>query len=188
MRKILALLIVTIPALTLLVSAGGSAEASNTGTHYCLTNSSSYCWDVKDNSYKAGQPVWLYSTSGANGLGFYGTVQEIVCDGSGCGVGPFTDTALDKKYNGDDVWFFTAGTTNLCVQLNVDTAAIALSALGQCGSADTLWVQSGHYLINVAGSDAIGTSDYFTAASNTTGAALSGKVSGTDWQQWNVPS
>jgi len=49
-------------------------------------------------------------------------------------------------------------------------------------------VQSGHYLINVAGSDAIGTSDYFTAASNTTGAALSGKVSGTDWQQWNVPS
>jgi hypothetical protein len=176
-----------LPAAALIVASAGPASATNSGTHYCLTNATSFCWDVKDNSYTAGQPVWLFSSSGGNGLGFHGFVQETVCNGTNCApAGPFTDHALDSKYAGDSVMYFVAGTSNLCVRLLTSTAAIVLSGSGSCGIASTLWVKAGTRLVNVAGSDAISAPDLFTAASASDEAALSGKVAGIGWQQWNA--
>src|SRR5216684_4180303 len=75
MRRFMAMLAILIPALAV-GSAASPAFATNSGSHYCLLNATSFCWDVKDDNYVNGQQVWLYDSSQAKALGFQGTIQE----------------------------------------------------------------------------------------------------------------
>jgi hypothetical protein len=153
------------------------ALAVSSGPHVCLTNSYSYCADVKDDNYTSGQPVWLYDGGKSDAF-------QAVISGAVTSSGPFTDKTLDQDFSGDFYGFFYAwGSSDLCLaesQGNVQ--------LGSCSGTGTLWVAApesdGSFLVNVLNSDANSQAELLTVQDTSNGEALGLQSTVTGWQQW----
>ena len=86
MRTVLTLVLAPLLAcgvLTATLVAGPASPASAASKiTICLKNSTSFCVDVKDSNDVAGQPVWLYSASGAKD--YHWLEVPIPCTLPGC--------------------------------------------------------------------------------------------------------
>lgn len=144
---------------------GLTATANNTGTTEAGTNNSGtyICWganahlpeqcmNLKDDTFKANQPISLWSSRSGDGLGW-----DISIQGTVTSTWPFTVSSLTTKYRGDIVVYFektTGAGHNGCIGVTLKMSL----AWEPCGHADTYWVLSRDgYLVNVDHSDRAGT-------------------------------
>lgn len=133
----------------------GTAMASdNQGDHVCLSNATSSCLDLYNDSFTQGTNLWIYDSSG-NGLGWAVTKVGTVGANS-----PFVSGSnLNSKYINDPIYviYKTRGgsTTNDCVNapsfgtsnyqafINVPCQAISSDYLNE-------WVYtSSQYFVNI---------------------------------------
>jgi hypothetical protein len=162
------------------IATAGSAFALPEIT-ICLTNSSSYCADVKDGVNNSGQPIWLYQPrAGASDYKWFEaqvpcTSSYCLCDGVGC------------------VEFEDAQNTNLCLGVSSNLTGISLIGceLTQGGTARAAWISSvnSHYLVNLF----LGAPSGYLAVNaplfNGRYLYPSGYVApgGSVWEQWSGP-
>jgi hypothetical protein len=173
-----------------LVLAGSTyAHAVNYGSHICLTNHSSSCVDVKDNTYKNAQPLWLYDSSQAKGLGFSETdLYPGVCDGdidNGCQAPvwtPFADHSWDTLYDGHTAAIFDTSGFSFCIGEFGGNVVLH----GNCGPAypDTEWIKNGNNLINVERTNTLDQQAYLMASSTANGTLLQASGLTGGWEQW----
>jgi hypothetical protein len=165
------------PAILIPVIGQTQALAVSGPPSVCLTNSYSYCTDVKDDSYVSGQPVWLYD-------GGKSDTFESVFKGLVSSSGPFTNSAFNRQLSGDEYGFFYAeSSSNLCL---IESGGNA--QLGSCSGTGTLWVaepdSDGSFLVSVLNSDSNGQLELLTAQKVSNGEALILQSSQSGWQQW----
>lgn len=192
MRRFVAMLAIAASAIFAFAGPAGAVRSPRldvTGNIICLTNSSGFCVDIKDDVVQDGQPVWVFSVPGGNGIGWAQTLRiPGVCDGeSSCGGSfqPFTDHALDSRYDGDPVNVFAVNNhRGLCLGESGGNPVLRLN----CTAPNTLWVKAGNQFINVERTNIVGGVRELTARSNTDEADILLDAPGTagTWQQWSV--
>lgn len=147
----------------------------------CLTNSSSFCADVKDSVNKSGEPIWLYQPS--NGAHDYQWLEASV---------PCND--LTCLCDQGCVEFEDAQNPNLC--LGLSSTSYYMELIGceltgvNGGTARAAWIRDGHYLVNRFLGAANG--GYLAVPGplyngDLLGAAYYSGPGGPLWEQWSGP-
>jgi len=145
----------------IILGTAGPASAFPQVTIY-LTNSTSYCADVKDSRNVSGQPIWLYKCSQAGDYHFY-EVGGINCvAGSNC-------------YNFEDVQ-----NTSLCLSATSGRTV----ALGTCNAGLSAWYRQGGNHMGNGFYGASGDLTVYSPLSNGDLLYAAGSSSGA-WQQWS---
>ena len=158
------------------------ALASNYGVYECLYNDQTQCLDVKDNHFAQGQPIWMFSSSGGNALGWTTLTEGYVTNSW-----PFSNTSLDSKYKGDETYeFHKTTTTGLLSPYCLGESSGVVELDKNCGSTTgTWWVKDGNELVNVLRSDYLGGTRVLMTSSTANDTIVEvGTVSG--WYQWKV--
>jgi len=155
------------------------ALAFSAGPHVCLTNSYSYCADIKNDNYASGQPVWLYNGGKADAFQavLSGTIGQQ-------GNNPFTIQPFDQQLSGDNYGIIYAqNSTDLCLAESGGNVQ-----LGSCQGTGVLWVavpdSDGSFLVNVQNSDATSQLERLTAQNVADKQVLTLNSTATGWQQW----
>lgn len=145
-------------------SASASAQpAAVTKVTICLTNSSSFCADVKNDSNTSGQTVWLYSSSKAKS--YHWERYAVQCP-------------LQLPGSLNCLAFQDDQTTNLCMGDNGAKNIVLMS----CSAAEAAWVlNANNHLRNASW----GPQGDLTVASNKSTEPLYSTYPGSGWQQWN---
>jgi hypothetical protein len=173
--------------------------------HFCLLNSTTWCADLKNDSFTANETVYLWNDNccGANGLGWTegssGITYPFVCDGE---TGypcfgkykPFSVHSLDHKYDGDPYERINKSKDGLpsswCLTIPVPTNGGA--KLEDCSSTGVLWVEentsngqgTGRF-INVYASDTFANSQLMSTSGRSNGAAIFvDTANSSEWQKW----
>ena len=110
------------------------------------------------------------------------TVMDVVLDGSACNNGkvssatdcPFSDSSLDSKYNGNDIWtIYNNSDTSACLGTNDSLYVVVRSCPGGSGNTTgSLWVTANQIasFVDVYGSDYAGSAQFLC------GDAVSGDI------------
>lgn len=163
---------------TLVAGPASPASAASKIT-ICLKNSTSFCVDVKDSNDVAGQPVWLYSASGAKD--YHWLEVPIPCADPGCIPNCVVANAC--------VAFEDAQNTSLCLAAAPNQGMDLISCglgINQGGTPRAAWLYQGTNLRNIFFS-----TDYLTvfgplANKNPLYVAALNGASG-EWQKWIGP-
>jgi hypothetical protein len=140
-------------------SASAAPKAPAVQVTLCLTNSSSYCADVKDSDNVSGQPIWLYQSGNDD--------HWIMISGVTC-------TAGSNCFKFED-----AQNTSLCLSTTVGRAI----ELGTCGDRGSWYSEGGNLLGNGAYAASY-TLMVQSPANKNLLTALPANTSGY-WQQWS---
>jgi hypothetical protein len=159
----------SVPALASAASAAPrsatakAAPATAKDVTLCLTNSRSYCADVKNDSNVSGQTVWLYKSSQAKD---YHWIE-------------YSETCpLGTPGGMSCVGFADAARSSLCMGMNSSKNVVLMS----CNAMEAAWaLNSANHLRNATW----GPAGLLTVGSNANGQKLFGAYAGTAWQKWS---
>jgi hypothetical protein len=144
-------------------AAARTAPAAVKDVTLCLTNSRSYCADVKNDSNVSGQTVWLYKSSQAKD---YHWIE-------------YSETCpLGTPGGMSCVGFADAAHSSLCMGMNASKNVVLMS----CSAMEAAWaLNSNNHLRNATW----GPAGLLTVGSNSNGQKLFGAYAGTAWQKWS---